>query len=301
MCSLFSGFPRKRAVTALAVLLTLLALLLAAACQPMPRPFARDGNASNPLLDLPDAAGVLVAPVEGVSPAESRRLARKMAEALHRQNIPASVANANRRSYRLRGKLRTMSAGRGGGQRALVWDLYDRAGKRVGSKTQPLSTPSARNRAVSLDDYVALAAPQIGALITRARARPAEAPPGAVSVFVPPVAGATGDGPRALQNAMRIALRRTGMRVLDTAAKDGFAVKGTVKLGPVAAGRRRIAIRWSVHRSGGGEIGAVDQKNTVPAAAVEGTWGDMAHLIALNAADGVSDLLRRAGKRARGR
>lgn len=294
---------------ALAAIAALTALLALAACQPMPRPFARASNAANPLLDLPDAAGVLVMPIEGVSPADSRRLAQRMAEALHSQDIPASIANSNRRSYRLRGKLRPMAVDRGGGRKALVWDLYDRAGKRVGSETQPLdpppdprpNPPTGRNRAVSLDDTVALAAPRIGAMITRARAQPVKPPSGAVSVFVPPVAGAPGDGSRALQNAMRIALRRTGMRVMEAAAKDGFAVKGTIKLGPVAAGRRRIAIRWSVRRPGGGEVGAVDQKNTVPAAAVEGAWGDMAHLIALNAAGGVSDLLRRARKRARGR
>lgn len=266
----------------------LAALLALAACQPMPKPFARDSGAVNPLLALPDSLGVLVLPVDGVSPVEGRILADRMADALLRREIPASTAASNRRSYRLHGRLDGWSGGKG----TLVWDLYDHSGKRLGTETQRIDAAERAKPPVKFGDPVAA---RIVALIQKTGAPPAPPPPVvARKVFVPAVEGAPGDGGRSLQNAMRIALTRVGFSVVDKAEKDAFTVQGRVTMGRTVGPRRAIAIAWSVRHPGGGEVGTIRQRNMVPPAAVQGAWGDMAHAIALNAVDGVRALLRRA-------
>src|SRR3546814_19674543 len=69
----------------------LLALILAVtACVPLPRPFKPESkNPDNPLLQLPDSGGVVVAPLQDAPPAAGP-FAALLAESLLRVGIPAS-------------------------------------------------------------------------------------------------------------------------------------------------------------------------------------------------------------------
>src|SRR3546814_18278650 len=70
----------------------LLALILAVtACVPLPRPFKPESkNPDNPLLQLPDSGGVVVAPLQDAPPAAGP-FAELLAESLLRVGIPAST------------------------------------------------------------------------------------------------------------------------------------------------------------------------------------------------------------------
>ena len=69
------------------------AVLLMAACQPLPHPFANDvPKPGSPMLTLRDTDTVAVAPLEGGPRATAKKLASAMAEALakarHRRQRP---------------------------------------------------------------------------------------------------------------------------------------------------------------------------------------------------------------------
>src|SRR5882757_8616037 len=85
-------------------IVALVALLLLAACQPLPHPFAHDTPPPNsPILTPPDSAGIMVEPVAGAPEPTAHDLAAAMAKALRDDDVPASTNASNRGSYRLAG------------------------------------------------------------------------------------------------------------------------------------------------------------------------------------------------------
>ena len=76
--------------------------LLAAACQPLPHPFAGDVPPAA-MLSPRDSAGVYVAPVAGAARSRRRRSRRGDAAALRDADIPASTRGAQQGQLRLHG------------------------------------------------------------------------------------------------------------------------------------------------------------------------------------------------------
>src|ERR1700722_14648414 len=92
-----SGFTMRRFCVALL-------FLLAAACQPVPHPFADAPlRPDTPALSPPDSAGIIVLPVARAPEPAAGELAEAMASALRDADVPASTTAHNRRSYRLLG------------------------------------------------------------------------------------------------------------------------------------------------------------------------------------------------------
>src|SRR3546814_1454773 len=83
----------------------LLALILAVtACVPLPRPFKPESkNPDNPLLQLPDSGGVVVAPLQDAPPAAGP-FAELLAESLLRVGIPASTTADVEKAFLLEGR-----------------------------------------------------------------------------------------------------------------------------------------------------------------------------------------------------
>jgi hypothetical protein len=105
-------------------LLLILALLLSA-CGPVPAPFKQppQAKAENPLLALPESAGVTVAPpAEGPS-ALTGPLAERTAERLRWAGVPASTGPALTGGYLLEGE-----AGWADDMARVAWRLTDRRG-----------------------------------------------------------------------------------------------------------------------------------------------------------------------------
>ncbi|HEX7969472.1 MAG TPA: hypothetical protein VF502_14725, partial [Stellaceae bacterium] len=211
-------------------LLPLLALL-AAACQPLPHPLA--GNVpppDSPILSPRDSAGILVLPVTGAPAPAAADLAEAMAAALREAQIPASTRGRNKRSYELRGTASEERLADGRSAIAIEWVLRAADGvplARVPTRTeQPAARWLAGGEAMA-KEIAAAAAPAVAKLVQ-------DDPPVASgnsepTVLLRPVAGAPGDGDRALTRAMDNALRRAHVVLAEQRTdQESFVLAGTV-------------------------------------------------------------------------
>jgi hypothetical protein len=108
-----------------------------------------------------------------------------------------------------------------------------------------------------------------------------------------PVRGAPGDGNAALTARMRESISNRGYVPQDNAEGAGFALQGVVEIAPGATPRmQRAEIQWIVSRRDGYELGRVVQINEVPAGSLNGFWGDIAYVVASQAAEGVAQVIR---------
>jgi hypothetical protein len=271
--------------------------LLAAACQPLPHPFAHDvPPPGSPILTLPDMAIVSIAPLAGGPRAAALKLGPAMAKALQEREIAASTRSAGLDSYTLAGRLQTMPPV--GGKAALVvfWELRDRSGKRLGARAARVEAKAGEWEAGN-DDAIrrlaAAAADQLAGLIQENA--PAEvAVGGQTRLLIGGVAGAPGDGAKALEAAITFILKRRDVAIVtDPQAGADLVLAADVALGPPKAGRQHVKIVWHVRRKTGDEIGTVAQENDVPTGLLNGAWGDVAYTVAAAAQDGIMTLVAR--------
>ncbi len=268
--------------------------LLAAACQPLPHPFAGDVPPAA-LLSPRDSAGIYVAPVAGAPAPVAGHLAEAMAAALRDADIPASTHGRNKGSYELHGAASEQKLADGGIEVSVDWELRAADGRSLGH------APSAAEQSATGWPSSDTVAPAIAAEATPAiRKLVQDEPPVAVAAPDPavsllPVAGAPGDGARSLTRAMENALRRARVAL---AAPGGeaprFILAGTVTMSPTDAGKQQVQISWALRRGDGREIGQVSQANAVPAGSLDGAWGDVAYAVATAAAPGVIAVIERA-------
>jgi hypothetical protein len=113
------------------------------------------------------------------------------------------------------------------------------------------------------------------------------------SAAISPITGAPGDGARSLDRAIRAALGREGVIVSDQGGGGEFTVSGRVSTTPVGRGQERIEVVWVVSRADGMELGRVAQLNEIPRGILNGLWGDVAVIVADQAAQGVAEVIRR--------
>ena len=120
----------------------LAAALAAAACQPLPHPFAADApRPGSPILTLRDSASVTIAPVQGIPRATAEKLGAAMASALQQLEIPASDKAASIGSYELVGRIAATPASAGKTTLVAVWDLHEPSGLSLGERTERLEAP----------------------------------------------------------------------------------------------------------------------------------------------------------------
>jgi hypothetical protein len=285
----------------------------------LPHPFADDRPAAS-LLRIPDSAGISIAPVEGAPSAATGKLGAAVASALVKHDIPASDRTTNLTSYLLYGRLEAQRPR--SGQQAVTahWRLEDAAGRLVGERTTRLEAPakawdtgadkvigalaeaSAAEIAPLLADEPAAASaiavsanPEAVPGKAEAAAAKTEAT-GRTRVAIHPVSGAPGDGAKSLANAIAIVLKRQDLTVLDDAtAKADVILDGEVSIKPLKPDKQHVKIVWHVRRADGAEIGTVGQENDVPKGMLDGPWGDVAYSVAVAGADGLMQVIARAG------
>jgi hypothetical protein len=293
--------------------------LVASACQPLPHPFADDRPAAS-LLRIPDSAGISIAPVEGAPSAATGKLGAAVASALVKHDIPASDRTTNLTSYLLYGRLEAQRPR--SGQQAVTahWRLEDAAGRLVGERTTRLEAPAkawdtgadkvigALAEASAAEIAPLLADEPAAASAIAASANPETVPGKAEAaaakteetvrtrVAIHPVSGAPGDGAKSLANAIAIVLKRQDLTVLDDAtAKADVILDGEVSIKPLKPDKQHVKIVWHVRRADGAEIGTVGQENDVPKGMLDGPWGDVAYSVAVAGADGLMQVIARAG------
>ena len=93
---------------------------------------------------------------------------------------------------------------------------------------------------------------------------------------------------------MKAVLDLRRMRIVKDEAAAEFIVRAKVAISPPASGRQTIAIAWAVSDDRGLDLGQADQKNAIPAGALDGRWGTVAYSVAEAAAEGVQAIIARA-------
>jgi ABC-type transport auxiliary lipoprotein component len=279
--------------------------LAAAACQPLPHPFADDvPKPGSPILTLRDMTSVSIAPLQGTPRATAEKLAPAMAAALQKHDIAASARTSGRDSYKLSGLIQEMPAE--GGKAALValWQLRDRSGKLLGERAERTEAPAGDWRTGNEDSVAraaAAGADQLAVLMEDKAPVEAEAG-GETKLLIRGVEGAPGDGAAALTNAIALLLKRQDVAIVSgQAAKADLVLDADVAVTPAPAGKEHVKIVWHVRRSDGGEIGTVGQENDVPKGLLDGPWGDVAYSVAAAAQDGIMALVSRGAPPATGK
>jgi hypothetical protein len=273
------------------------AVLAAAACQPLPHPFADDApRPGSPMLTLRDSASVTIAPIEGTPRATAEKLGAAMASALQQREIPASDKTASIASYELVGRIAGIPAS--GGKTALVaiWELRDPSGKSLGERTERIEAPVGDWEEGKQDAVARMAA----ASAVRLAAMLQDEPPaetetgGQTRLLISGVEGAPGDGTQSLPRAITEVLKRRDIAiVIDPEAKADLVLNAAVVVAKPKAGKQNVKIVWHLRRKDGGEIGTVGQENDVPAGLLDGAWGDVAYMVAVSAQDGIMQLVAR--------
>jgi hypothetical protein len=275
----------------------LAAALAAAACQPLPHPFAADApQPGSPILTLRDSASVTIAPVQGTPRATAEKLGAAMASALQQLEIPASDKAASIGSYELIGKIATTPASAGKSALVAVWDLREPSGLSLGERTERLEAPMRDWEEGAQDAVTRLAAASAARLAAMLQDEaPAEAETGGQTrLLISGVEGAPGDGTDSLPRAITEVLRRQDITIVtDPEAKADLVLRATVVVAKPNAGKQNVKIVWYVRRKDGGEIGTVGQENDVPAGLLDGPWGDVAYMVAASAQDGIVQLVAR--------
>lgn len=274
------------------LLITLLAVFALAACGPVPRPFKASPGAkeSNPLLVVPDGAGITVVPVAGASPALSGPLTEALVYSLRRAGIPASAGAALTNGLLMEGVARWRD-----GEAVVDWRLTDPDGALAAEVRA--NAPAARTdfEAGSVDLINALADRSAAMVATALRpdelAGTIDGPPPTVAVVG--VDGAPGDGDRALSRAMRAVLAEAGVPLADGEAEAALLLAGAVSVEAIGETRERVTIRWWLLDDSGLVLGTLEQANEVPKGALSDRWGGAAYDAALANVEAVQDILDR--------
>jgi len=282
----------------------LLPTLLLTACGDLPQPFLGNPGAAARILAQPPTPRLAVpVPPQALLPDQAAEtFAKALADALQNQEVPAVEGPAQPGDWRL-----AVTVGLRGATVVPVYAVLDPKGQEQGkSEGKPLASADwAAAAPATLSRTATEAAPGIADLLTHIQAALQHADPNSLynrpaRVQVVEVTGAPGDGNLALTRQMRTMLSQFGPVVQDTAAGADFIVRGMVRLVPIAGGEERVEIQWSVATPGGDERGRVVQLNNVPAGSLNGYWGDVAAVVAQEAAGGVRDVILRQSGRAPG-
>ena len=283
----------------------LLVLVLAlAGCGDLPQPFlGRPGATAMRLAQPPPSRLSIPLPAESLLPdAAATAWAAAVAEALLAEEVPAVAGRGARRTdwtLALAAELR-------GTEVVPTYTVQNPGGEPQGvSEGAPVPAADwANGDPAMLKAAAAQAAPGIGSLLNRIDAARRQSDPSSLQnrparLYFTGVTGAPGDGNRSLPAQMRIKLSGLGLVVQDSAAGADFTLAGEVQAAPGRAGATRIELQWIV-ADAKGERGRIVQLNEVPPGTLDRYWGDVAVVVADEAAGGVRDVVLNAGG-ARGR
>ena len=284
--------------------LALSVALLAAGCGDLPQPFlGRPGATARRLAQPPPSRLRILPPTEALLTEEAARVwVAALAEALVAEEVPA-VPGTDPRTPEWRVVL---AAERRGGEVVPTYTVHNPAGEQQGvSEGQPIPARLwAEGDPSALKQAAASAAPGISSLLSRIEAARRQSDPNSLlnrpaRVLFTGVTGAPGDGDQSLPRQMRQKLSALGLVVQDGAQDADFRLSGRVQTAPGKNGTVRVELQWIVEDAGGTERGRIVQLNEVPRRALEPYWGDVAVVVAEEAAGGVRDVvLRQAGGRA---
>ena len=277
--------------------LPLLLCLIVSACGDLPEPFLGNPGATARRLAQPLTALLAVPPgTDTLLPdAANQELAKQIALALQATEVPALARQPEKGDWRI-----LIRAQASGATVTPTFSVVDPQGKEQGSAVgEPVPLRDWSRADLPLLQQVAgEAGPRIGAVLTSIRIARDKADPNSLynrpaRILVAQVTGAPGDGNDALTRQMRARLAALGPVVLTTPTGADFVVQGDVKMVSIEGHKQRVEIQWTVKIGGGDERGKVVQLNEIPAGTLDHFWGDVAVVVASEAAAGVNDVVKR--------
>jgi len=275
----------------------LLAALVVAGCQPLPRPFQDPAKDQNELLRLNNRGGVVVVPLENVP--DGPAFAEAVALELRKLEVPATTRLGSGEALLLGGKAEITGQDGLRDQLEIGWRIAGPTGTIMGGRHGSWMVP--REAWQKADPQVmaavaAQAAPELANAIEGPRPVTQPGPP----LVVWAVDGAPGDGAVTLKAALERALGLAGYRILPDLADNAVIVSGAVHLDPPASGRQKVTIIWSVLDQDGSELGQISQDNTIPTGQLDGPWGEVARQIAGAALEGIAEVIDQIHKQSGG-
>jgi hypothetical protein len=191
-----------------------------------------------------------------------------------------------------------VTAERRGSSVVPIYTIDDAAGVSQGvTEGGPIATADWANaKPATLKLAAADAAPKLASLLTNIEAARHESDPASlanrpVRVAFLGVSGAPGDGNSALARQMRDQLGKLGEVVQDAETGADYVLACAVTVTPVPGKQERVEIQWTITNAKGEELGKVVQLNEIPAGTLAQYWGDVAVVVAQEAAGGVRDVI----------
>lgn len=271
----------------------LLLLIGLAGCGGLPRPF--EGHSGATALRLAEPPPVrLVVPVPRaifLPEGPSADLARVLAENLLDAEVPAYTGVPKRGDWQL-----LIEADHRGPDVVPTYRVIDPTGEQRGI-TEGLPVPTTLwVGAPPLRRISGEATPRVVALLSRIEAARRQSDPSSLQnraprLFLVSVTGAPGDGNAALTRLIKTELVKAGQDIQDDAKGADFTLAGTVSVVPAGAGKQRVEVQWVVVDAKGSEAGRVVQLNEIQAGLLDRNWGDVALVVAEEAAGGVKDVI----------
>ncbi len=276
----------------------LLGLLGLAACGDLPQPFRGQPGQAAARLARPPAYRIAIPPPAGAlqTRAQAEAYAEALAEQLMAQEVPAVAGDPWPLDWVVEVSATRQPAGVLPTYRLRDGDgtLLGEATGRMVSTRDWLAGDEAALRRAAADGAQSLATLVARADALRRTGDERTAGAGPLVVRLLPVRGAPGDGNRSLTARMSEQLAALGFRVQEQSDGAQFAVQGVVEMAPAPRGQQRIEIVWTVQRRDGYDLGRVLQLNEVPNGSLNGLWGDVAFVVASEAAGGVRDVIANA-------
>jgi hypothetical protein len=275
--------------------LLLTAALALSACGDLPQPFAGHPGALAMQLSRPPPPRLLVPPPSaGLLPQpDAAAWAQAVTAALVNEEIPAYATAAHAGDWQLR-----LSATLQGAQVIPNYALIDPKGADKGDVSGAPIAASAWAQAApaTLQASAAQAAPQVLALLRAVDATLKQSDPNSLynrpaRIFFSGVTGAPGDGNASLARDMRMKIPQTGDQLVDRAASADFLLRGTVRLTDEPGGQQQVEIHWLVSDPAGHLAGDVAQGHDIAAGTLDHYWGDVASVVADEAAGGVHEVI----------
>lgn len=271
-----------------------------AGCGDLPQPFlGRPGATAERLAQPPPSRLAVPSPAQSLLPdAGADAWAGAVADALLAEEVPAVAGGTHRRTdWTL-----VLSAEVRGAEVVPSYAVQNPSGEPQGfSEGAPVAMADwAGGNPAVLKAAAAQAAPGIASLLNRIEAARRQSDPNSLlnrpaRIYFSGVTGAPGDGNSSLPTQMRLKLAALGLVIQDAENGADFTLAGRVQTAPGAKGTMRIELQWIVSDDKGAERGRIVQLNEVPPGTLDRYWGDVAVVVADEAAGGVRDVVLAAG------
>ncbi len=269
--------------------------MLLSACGDLPRPFAGNPGRHAMLLSVPPPSRLVVpTPQNALLPApDAAAWAHDVAGALVAEEIPAFATTSAPGDWVLQ-----LSATLTGNTVVPTYTLINPKGGHSGDVAgHPVPAAQwAQAAPAAFQDAAVQAAPEVLAMLRSVDATIKQSDPNSLynrpaRIYFTGVTGAPGDGDTSLSRLMRRKIPDTGDQLVDRAGAADFLLRGTVKVTDEPGGAQQVEIHWLVSDRAGKIAGDVAQGHDIPKGTLDHYWGDVAGVVADEAAGGVHEVI----------